>query len=115
MKTFAGLMAILALSSEPGRAGSVPICAEELKPLSTVSPRMAGNAIFEGKASLEVLVLPTGLVENVRVVSSDWRPVGRHGSVETAEKVVSEAVLKWMYPVSNEKCLKIVPIQIRIE
>lgn len=117
MKYSASSTVVLALLMPFAAAHSEALkeCDDDLKPTKTVSPRLSNFAPFEGSASLEVVVLPTGTIGSVNVLSSEWKPVGRHGSTKMADKIVSDAVLEWTYPKINEKCLKIVPIRITFE
>ena len=116
MKTVASLKVIFALLIPLGavHGGSLKDCDNDLKATKTISPKLSSDGVFEGSATLEVVVLPSGMVESVKVLSSEWKPVGKHGSTKTADEIVSEAVLEWIYPETNEKCLKVVPIQIKI-
>ena len=91
-------------------------CASDLKPLKTMIPQIGNShGVFEGEARVEAVVLPTGNVESARIISSEWRPVGRHGSTKWADKAVLEAVMNWKYPLVAERCLKVVPFELRVE
>ena len=118
MNLFGVLIAAFMIPSVAEAKAELPVveCAADLKPLNTVVPQIRdSHGVFEGEARVEVVVLRTGKVESARIISSEWRPVGRHGSTKWADKSVLEAVMNWNYPLVTERCLIVVPFELRVE
>ncbi len=100
-------------SSTAVMEAELPSCPEGLKPTEAPAPVLAGthHLVFEGSALLEAWVRPSGELENVSLVSSDWRRV-RGGNTEAIDRLVVNGISKWRYPAVSEKCVLKIPFRV---
>lgn len=110
------LALLLSAQAQGAIENPLPKCPDGLKSQNVVPPKIGKyGGTFEGKAMVKIIVLPSGKVLSALLVSSDWKPVGRHGSTEGAERTILEAVMRWKYEEVAEKCVQVVPIEVGFE
>lgn len=98
-----------AISLGDGYAQESPAgkCESGLQPTVRVAPKLPAilHNDFEGHANVEFLVTRAGDVQDVRIVSAEWRPIGSsRGQPRGYDEAILKAVDAWKYDPVEHPC-----------
>jgi TonB family protein len=84
----------------------VAACGADIELLANVAPVIRGvHNSFEGYAIVDFDLSKDGTVQEPRIVSSEWNPIGRaRGEPDNYEEAVLSAALQWRFAPQEYPC-----------
>jgi len=97
----------LGVSLQATAADFPPVCPPDFTPIQADPPRLPAKLHneFQGYAVVAYTVSALGVVEDPRIIASNWQPVG-HRSTEAFgyNSAVRDSVAKWVFPERSGSC-----------
>ena len=100
------VVALIHLAACVSDESSIAACATDIELLANVAPVIRGvHNSFEGYALVEFELSKDGTVQQPRIVSSEWNPIGRaRGEPDGYEEAILSAALQWRFASQEQPC-----------